>query len=133
MLTSEEKLAVITYRRQKAYDNLNEAREVAKLGFWNLVGNRLYYAAFHMASALLLDKGLAAKSHGGIIHLIGGQFVAKGLLEKEYGRLFSRLFELRQSGDYDDLYDATKDEVYPYIQKTYEFISRMEELINIVE
>lgn len=133
MLTSEEKLAVITYRRQKAYDNLNEAREVAKLGFWNLVGNRLYYAAFHMASALLLDKGFAAKSHGGIIHLIGGQFVAKGLLEKEYGRLFSRLFELRQSGDYDDLYDATKVEVYPYIQKTYEFISRMEELINIVE
>lgn len=133
MLTLEEKQTIIIYRKQKAYDNLNEAREVAKLGFWNLVGNRLYYAAFHMASALLLDKGLAAKSHGGLIHLIGGQFVAKGLLEKEYGRLFSRLFELRQSGDYDDLYNATEEEVYPYIQKTSDFLSRMEELISTFE
>lgn len=133
MLTLEEKIAIINYRRQKAYDNLNEAKEVAKLGFWNLTGNRLYYSAFHMASALLLDKGLMAKSHSGIIHLVGAQFIAKGLLEKEYGRLFSRLYELRQSGDYDDLYDATEEEVAPYIQKTAEFISRMEDLITIIK
>ena len=72
----------LDYRRQKAYDNLNEAKEVAKLHFWNLTGNRLYYATFHMASALLLDKGMSAKSHGGLIHLIGSQFVTKGLLYK---------------------------------------------------
>ena len=36
MLTPEEKKSIIDYRRQKAYDNLNEAREVAKLRFWNL-------------------------------------------------------------------------------------------------
>ena len=64
-----------------------------------------------MASALLLDKGIIAKTHAGIIHLIGSQFVARGILKKEYGRLLSRLYELRQSGDYDDLYDATEDEV----------------------
>ena len=57
MLTMEEKKAIINYRRQKAYDSLNEVSEVAKLGFWNLAGNRLYYATYHMASALLLDKG----------------------------------------------------------------------------
>lgn len=108
MLTPEEKKSIIDYRRQKAYDNLNEAKEVAKLHFWNLTGNRLYYATFHMASALLLDKGMSTKSHGGLIHLIGSQFVTKGLLDKSYGRLFSRLYELRQSGDYDDLYDATE-------------------------
>ncbi|MBQ3191846.1 MAG: HEPN domain-containing protein [Bacteroides sp] len=131
MLTPEEKKSIIDYRRQKAYDNLNEAREVAKLCFWNLTGNRLYYAAFHMASALLLDKGLSAKSHGGLIHLIGSQFVTKGLLDKTYGRLFSRLYELRQSGDYDDLYDATEEEVLPYIEKTEAFIREMENLISI--
>lgn len=40
MLSNEEKKAIINYRVQKAYDNLNEAKEVAKLGFWNLAGNR---------------------------------------------------------------------------------------------
>lgn len=39
MLTPEEKKSIIDYRRQKAYDNLYEAREVAKLRFWNLTGN----------------------------------------------------------------------------------------------
>lgn len=39
MLTPEEKKSIIDYRRQKAYDNLNEAKEVAKLHFWNLTGN----------------------------------------------------------------------------------------------
>lgn len=111
------------------YGNLNEAKEVAKLGFWNLVGNRFYYSAFHMASALLLDKGLASCFHSGTIHLIGTQFVVKGLLDKSYGRLLSRLFELRQSGDYDDLYDATEDEVVPYIDKIFQFIQDMEKLI----
>lgn len=62
---------------------------------------------------------------------IGSQFVARGLLEKDYGRLFSRLFELRQSGDYDDLYDATEEEIVPFISKTADFVKRMEELIVI--
>ena len=130
MLSIDEKKAIINYRIQKSYDNLNEAKEVAKLCFWNLVGNRLYYSAFHMASALLLDKGLTSRSHSGTIHLIGAQFVAKGLLDKSYGRLLSRLFELRQSGDYDDLDDATEDEVAPYIDKTLQFVQDMEKLIS---
>lgn len=131
MLTIDEKKAIIAYRRRKAYDTLNEAKEVAKLGYWSLAGNRLYYSVFHMASALLLDKGFTARTHSGVIHLIGAQFIAKGFLDKKYGRLLSRLFELRQSGDYDDLYDATEEEVLPYIERTMAIISDMEKLITL--
>ena len=129
MLSVDEKKAIINYRIQKSYGNLNEAKEVAKLGFWNLVGNRFYYLAFHMASALLLDKGLASCFHSGMIHLIGTRFVVKGLLDKSYGRLLSRLFELRQSGDYDDLYDATEDESYLILTMTFQFIQEYGKLI----
>ena len=129
MLTMEEKKAIINYRRQKAYDSLNEVNEVAKLGFWNLAGNRLYYATYHMASALLLDKGFSARTHSGVIHLIGQNIIAKGLLDKIYGLLFTRLFELRQSGDYDDLYDATEEEILPLIDKTKAFVKAMEGLL----
>lgn len=82
MLSVNEKKAVIAYRRQKAYDTLTEANEVTKLGYWSLVGNRLYYSVFHMASALLLDKGFTARTHSGVIHLIGSQFIAKVFLTK---------------------------------------------------
>lgn len=131
MLSIEEKKALIGYRKQKAYDSLKEAKAVAQLGFWNLAGNRLYYAAFHMASALLLDKGIVAKTHSGVIHLIGAKFVTQGLLEREYGRLFSRLYELRQSGDYDDIYDITEEEVVPYMESTELFVAKMESLMTL--
>lgn len=104
---------------------------MAQLGFWNLAGNRLYYAAFHMASALLLDKGIVAKTHSGVIHLLGAKFVTQGLLEREYGRLFSRLYELRQSGDYDDMYDITEEEVVPYMESTELFVAKMESLMTL--
>lgn len=64
---------------------------------------------------------------------MGAQFIAKGFLDKGYGRLLSRLFDLRQSGDYDDLYNATEEEVFPYIERTAVFISDIEKLITFKE
>lgn len=131
MLNISERKAVIKYRIEKAYKNLDEAKACAKLGYWNLAGNRLYYSVFHMASALLLDKGLSAHTHAGVIHLIGEKFIATNILDKEYGQFFSRLYQLRQSGDYDDMYDATEEEVTPYFNKTEAILSEIEELIQL--
>ena len=55
-LSIEEKRAIVKYRIQKAQSTMIEARDNANLMHWNLVANRLYYAVFHMASALLIDK-----------------------------------------------------------------------------
>lgn len=73
---------------------------------------------------------LEAKTHAGVIHLIGEKFITTGLLDRYYGKLFSRLYELRQSGDYDDMYDATEEEVLPYFEKVEHFIKDMEKLIT---
>lgn len=59
MLTSDERFALIRLGIDKAEEVYNEAEAIARLGYWNLTGNRLYYAVFHMARALLLDKGIA--------------------------------------------------------------------------
>lgn len=67
MLTSEDRKILVTYRIEKAKAVLVEARDNTRLGHWSLVGNRLYYAVYHMAQALLLDKGLSAKTHAGTI------------------------------------------------------------------
>ena len=54
----------VAYRIEKAKAVLVEARDNARLGHWSLVGNVVYYAVHHMAQALLLDKGLSAKTQG---------------------------------------------------------------------
>ena len=58
--------------------------------------------------------------------------ILKYRMDKSYGRLFSRLYELRQAGDYDDMYDATKEEVEPYFDIAEKFIRDMEKLITLI-
>lgn len=130
MLSAEERKALVALGIEKTEKVYKEAEEIAKLKYWNLTGNRLYYAAFHMARTLLLDKGIEAHTHAGVIHLVGKHFIYTGKLEKTYGKLFSRLYELRQSGDYDDRFDATEEEVMPYFDKVKAFINDMKGLLT---
>lgn len=80
MLSPEERRTLIKLGMEKTAKVYKEAEDIAKLGYWNLTGNRLYYAVFHMARTLLLDKGIEAHTHAGVIHLIGKYFIATGLL-----------------------------------------------------
>ena len=63
-----------------------------------------------------------------MIHKIGQDFIQTGRLDRQYGRLISRLYELRQSGDYDDKYDATEEEIVPYFKQVKELLDKMKEL-----
>lgn len=128
MLSEEERKALIHYRIEKAYKVLQEARDNAQLGHWNLTGNRLYYSVFHMCQALLLSEGDVTRRHAGMIHKIGLDFITTGKLDSKYGRLISRLYELRQSGDYDDKFDATKEEIEPYFKRVEEVLKVLEKL-----
>lgn len=130
MLTDEERRDLIKYRIEKSYKVYQEAIDNAKLGHWNLAGNRLYYSSFHMIQALLLDSGLDAHTHSGMLHVFGLHFITSGKLRKEYGRLLSRLFELRQSGDYNDMFDATEDDVAIYFGPVKNLLQEIENMIS---
>lgn len=129
-LSLDEKRAILNYRIQKAEKALIEAKDNAKLEHWNLVANRLYYAVFHIASALIIDKGFTAKSHNGIFCILGQEFVRKGLLDREDAKLASRLQNMRQSGDYDDMFDWTEEDILPLFGKTELLIEKMKRLIS---
>lgn len=129
-LTTDDKKAIITYRLQKADKAMVEAYDNAQLGHWSLVANRLYYAMFHAASALATDKGYATKSHAGLICLLGQEFVLRGLLSKEDARLISRLQNMRQSGDYDDLFDWEEEDIQPLFPKTEAVLQKIKTLIT---
>lgn len=46
--------------------------------------------------------GQSSHTHGGAIGLFGLHFVKTGIVPPELGKFYSELFELRQTGDYDD-------------------------------
>lgn len=129
-LELEEKNALIAYRLQKAYKSLKEAQDNAGLGHWTLAANRLYYSVYYAATALLINQNIETHTHSGMIRLIGMRFVNEGVLTKEEGRLLSRLFDMRQTGDYDDFFEWTEEDVEPFFDKALSLIQKIEELIK---
>jgi hypothetical protein len=63
--------------------------------------SRAYYAAFHAVSAALLARGQAFSSHAQVLGAFNRDLVRTGELPREFTAILTRLFEDRQTGDYD--------------------------------
>ena len=103
---------------------------LANESHYNAAANRLYYACYYAATALLVAHGHNTQTHAGTKTLLGLHFVSKGLLSNEYGKIFSRLFEIRHSGDYDDFVYCDKAMIDEYTPKAKEFISAIKTLLG---
>ena len=126
-LDEQSRTDLVRYRIERASETLMEARLLAKEGYYNDAFNRLYYACFYAALALLVKNGLSTSSHAGVRTMLGLHFVSKGVLEKKHGKTFSRLFEIRHSGDYDDFVYCDKEMTDEYTPLAEAFIQRIKE------
>lgn len=124
-MTIENQQEYISYRLQKADEAFADAELLAENGRWNSVVNRLYYASFYAVIALLLSKGIKSTTHDGSRTQLGLNFIKEGIIEKKYGKHFSKLFDLRQKGDYGDLFDYDKETVEPLLELTKEFMQEI--------
>ena len=129
-LKSEERQDIVSYRLERARQTLKEAIDIGALGYWNLAVNRLYYAAYYASAALLIHNGIAASSHKGIVRMIGLSFVRQGILKPEDSQLIGRLFTMRQTGDYEDLFDWEMSDVNPMYKPVEDYIDRIESIIS---
>ena len=124
-MTIENRQDYINYRLQKADESFADAELLAKNRRWNSVVNRLYYACFYAVTALLLSKDLKSTSHDGCRTQFGLHFIKAGIIDKRFGQHFSKLFDLRQKGDYSDLIDYDEVIFEPLIPVTKEFIEEI--------
>ncbi len=115
----------IKYRFHRAEECLEEAIIMIANQKWNATINRLYYACFYAVIALLLKKGIRTLTHDGARTQFGLQFVKTGLIDKQFGKLYSRLFDYRQKGDYGDLFDFDAEIVTPLVDAVKEFLNEI--------
>lgn len=62
--------------------------------------NRLYYACFHAAQAVLYAKGFDPTSHRGVSTLFGKEVVLEEEVPRDDGRFLSELWDYREQADY---------------------------------
>ena len=128
-MTEEDRNTIVKYRIDRANDTLTEAIDMIGLKHWHGAANRLYYACYYAVSALLIKNKYIARTHNGVITLLGKHFVMEGIVSKEQNELYVKLLELRQDGDYDDWVVVTEDKVAPLVEPAKNFIEEIEKLI----
>lgn len=129
-LTPENREAIVSYRMERAYETLKEADYNTAGGYYNASVNRLYYACYYAASALLLNHEIEAHTHNGVKTQLSMHFVRTGQLSIEHGATFSLLFEKRQAGDYSDFAYCDLALVNMLRPRAEAFVNAIKELIK---
>lgn len=129
-LDPESRCELIRYRIKRAEETLEEAVYNADGSYYNAAVNRLYYACYYAASALMLYANLEASTHAGIRTMIGLKFVKTGILEPKFGRIYQQLFENRQSGDYEDFIYCDKELFDELLPQAKAFVAKIKALLS---
>lgn len=99
-MSDEDLQALWGYRLGQAREAIQDAELLLDAGRLRATANRVYYACFYAALAALLTKGLQRSKHAAVIALFDREFVASGVLPREYSRTLHRAFHERQQNDY---------------------------------
>lgn len=129
-LDDENYESLSRYRLERAHETLAEIPFLKEKGFYNTATNRLYYACYYAAVALLTKHHITAGTHAGVKTMLGLHFVSKGIISKESGRAYSNLYDCRQRGDYDEFVYSTIEEVDELFPKAQKFIEEIDKLLK---
>ena len=83
---------------------------------------RAYYAMFYVAEALLNEKGLRFRKHGGVHGAFGEHFAKTGALDAKYHRWLLAAFEKRITADYEIAEVIEPDDTIEVIAQAKEFL-----------
>ena len=122
-LDDETRTAMVDYRLERARQTLGEAD-------FNAMVNRLYYACYYAASALLLNRHIEANTHNGVKTQLSMHFVRTGLLDLEHSTTFGLLFDKRHSSDYGDFAYCDAALVDVLRPRAEAFINAVEQLVR---
>ena len=129
-MKNDERTSYVKYRIETAYKTFKAARVLADNRFWNSSVNRLYYALFYVVNALLVLNEIQTKSHTATKSQFSMHYIKTGKLDKKYGRLLSQLFDWRQKGDYENIFDYDHEMVEPLFPQVEEMIKVIEKEVN---
>ena len=129
-LNDEERKIIVSLEKEKSLNTFSEIGVLCKVGLWNNIANRIYYAAFHAVVALLISDGHMVNTHQGAAVLLNQHYIKNGLISRDMGSFYSRLQTMREKSDYNCTYNATEQDIIPLIEPTKRFIDTIFSLIE---
>jgi uncharacterized protein (UPF0332 family) len=114
--------SLIDYRLGEANESLMDAELLLGAGRHRSAANRLYYAAFYAAVAVLLTKRLEYSKHSAVIAFFDKELIRTGVLPKEYSRTLHRAFNERQQDDYMPFVEMDPDELKELLEEVRDMV-----------
>jgi uncharacterized protein (UPF0332 family) len=94
-------------------------------GLPNDAVSKLYYFLLYHVRALLLSKGLEAKTYEGTLRLLGLHFIREGEFEPKDSHLYAKLMKYREEADYNPSYLFTSEDFVALKQEAEESADRI--------
>lgn len=107
----------------KAQDAIEAAELLLQAGKNSFAAGRAYYAMFYTAEALLFEKGLEFRKHGGVHAAFGKHFAKTREVDPRYHRYLIEAFESRLEADYGVDIVLSTSAVNDIIQRAEEFLA----------
>jgi uncharacterized protein (UPF0332 family) len=127
---TDETRQIVRYRFERAQEALEDARLLLLQDRVNGAMNRVYYAMFYSAAALLATKNLSSARHSGVIALFSNNFVKTGEFPQELARQLGIAFDARSSTDYRDMLVPDRLLVQSLFESAKDFVLRAGELAD---
>lgn len=129
-MNEQDRSDLVNYRIMRARETLNEISLHIEHKLWNTAVNRLYYACYYAVIALLVKNDIKATTHAGVRQMFGLHFIKNGKIDSNLGKFYSEIFDLRQTGDYDDFIIFSKEEVLDLLAPANALITAIENILN---
>ncbi len=129
-MRKEDRRALVAYRLNQSREALQDAEFLLKGCRYRATANRLYYACFYAAVAVLLMRNLEFSKHAAVIAFFDKEFIRTGQMPKEYSRTLHRAFNERQQDDYMPFVELDAHEIESLAAEVRTFVDGIAEYIG---
>lgn len=106
----------------KAIRAIRAEEHMLREGDADFAAGRAYYAMFYIAEALLNEKDLRFRKHGGVHSAFGEHFAKSGVLDPKFHRRLLDAFDKRIQADYGVEAVITREDVVSMIEQSRTFL-----------
>lgn len=119
----ESGLKLYTAYRDRALSELKQLDEFSETLLTGTLISRAYYSVFYTMKAKLALIEVVTSSHKQTLIEFRKRFIKSGDMPKEYSKILTKLFEMRELADYDVMWSLPREEVKEILVQVRGFVT----------
>ena len=131
MINDDDRKALIKYRMKQAEDTIELAKFLALNQKSAVAVNRIYYGMYYALTSLALKFKFETSKHGQLIGWFNQEFIAKGTVDPQFGKILRNAFQGRTKGDYDAFVEFSQGEIETMLTEMEMFIAEVKRLTSL--